>query len=278
MNLQARIVYPLTALVTTNTRMTLLSSKILFPCAIAIVPLALVILLRVLWAILGTPVNANPESTDPYFIYSMICAMLYMQLVIPLLALLKGMGTFTEEIEEGTLMFLRLRPVPRLVIIAGKYLAFVFSIGILLVFSLWASYIVLSTIPEAEMFWGDLKVLIKDTWVLMLGLAAYGSVMMLVGTYFKHRIMIGIFLLFVWDAWAAFIPGSAHKFTIKHYLQSIFPHEKKQTILETLFSNNTPSPFGVSLLILFGIIVFCIVLTSLAFQVKQLSSDTEGGD
>lgn len=277
MNLQARILYPLTALVTTNTKMSLMSRKVFFPGIIVLFPLVLVIFLRVLWAIFGVP-NTNPEENDPYFIYSMLCAMLYLQLVIPLLALLKGMGTFTEEIEEGTLMFLRLRPVPRTAIITGKFLAFVLSTGLLLILSLWSSYAILSTIPDSDMFFGDLKIVIKDTWVLLLGLAAYGSVMMLVGTYFKHRIVVGIFLIFVWDAWAAYIPGSAHKFTVKHYLQSIFPHEKKQTLVEALLSDNTPSTMTVSILTLFGIVLACILLTALAFQVKQLSSDTEGGD
>lgn len=277
MNVQARVLYPFTALVTTNTKMSLLSGKVFFPAMIAAIPLVLVIILRSLWAIMGAP-NANPETSDPYVIYSMLCAMLYLQLAIPLLALLKGMGTFTEEIEEGTLMFLRLRPVPRTIIIAGKFFAFVLSTALLLIVSLWGSYIILSTIPESDMLLGDLDILIKDTWVLTLGLAAYGSVMMLVGTYFKHRIMMGIFLLFVWDAWAAYIPGSAHQFTIKHYLQSIFPHEREQSVMEALLSSNTPATMTVSLAALIGVIVICIFLTSLAFQLKQLSSDAEGGD
>jgi ABC-2 type transport system permease protein len=276
MNLQARILYPFTALVTTNAKMSLLSRKVFFPSVIVSFPLALVIILRVLWAIWGAP-NANPEY-NPYFIYSMLCAMLYLQLVIPLLALLKGMGTFTEEIEEGTLMFLRLRPVPRTIIVAGKFFAFVLSTSILLIISLWGSYAILSTIPDSDMFLGDLKIVIKDTWVLILGLAAYGSIMMLVGTYFKHRIVAGIFLIFVWDAWAAYIPGSAHKFTIKHYLQSIFPHERKLSLIESMLSNNTPSTLQISLFTLFGIVLVCIILTALAFQVKQLSGDAEGGD
>ncbi len=277
MSVQARVIYPLTALIATNTRMSLLSRKAFFPGVIVAFPLGLVIILRVLWAIWGAP-NANPEDNNPYNIYSVLCAMLYLQLVIPLLSLLKGMGTFTEEIEEGTLMFLRLRPMPRTIIIAGKFLAYVLTTGILMVISLWGSYFILSSIPDSGMFWDDLDILIKDTWVLTLGLAAYGSVMMLVGTYFKHRIMVGIFLLFVWDAWAAYIPGSAHKFTIKHYLQSLFPHEKKQTVVEALLSNNTPSPMGISLLTLLAIVIVCIVLTALAFQWKQVGGDSEGGD
>lgn len=277
MNLQAKFLYPFTALVTTNAKMSLLSRKVFFPGFIAAFPLALVLFYRVLRAIFGE-INASPEHSDPFIIYSMLCAMLYLQLVIPLLALLKGMGTFTEEIEEGTLMFLRLRPVPRTIIVAGKFFAFVLSTGVLLILSLWSSYAILSTIPDAEMFLGDFKILIKDTWVLTLGLAAYGSVMMLVGTYFKHRIVAGIFLIFVWDAWAAYIPGSAHKFTIKHYLQSIFPHERKLSLIESMLSNNTPSTMHISLLTLLGIVLVCIILTALAFQVKQLSGDAEGGD
>jgi ABC-2 type transport system permease protein len=274
MNVQARILYPLTALVTTNTKMSLCSRKAFFPGLIVSFPLGLVILFRILWIIWGAP-SDDPEATDAFLIYSMLCAMMYMQLIIPLLSLLKGMGTFTEEIEEGTLMFLRLRPAPRSIIIAGKFLSYVITTSVLLTISLWGVYTILSTIPGAGMFLGDLNVLIKDTWVLILGLVAYGAVMMLIGTYFKHRIMIGVFVLFIWDAWAAYIPGSAHKFTIKFYMQSIFPHQREQTIVESLLTNNPPAAMTTSIITLLGIALVSIFLTSLAFQFKELSSGQE---
>ncbi|HQH71473.1 MAG TPA: ABC transporter permease [bacterium] len=279
MDIQARVFYPLTALVTVNTRMSLLSRKVIFPAVIVSFPLLLVLVFRLVFAIWGPP-SSNPEDQDPYNMYSVLCVSLYLQFVVPLIALLKGMTTFYEEIEEGTLMFLRLRPVPRVVIITGKFLAYVVTVSLLLILSLWGSYAILSSIPGSDMFWGDLKILIKDTWILCLGLAAYGAVMMLVGTYFKRSILVGIFLLFVWDAWAAYIPGSAHKFTIKHYLQSIFPHQRESTgvqgVIDTLLSQNTPSTFAVSVSMLLLIVAGCIALTTLAFQFKELSGGPEG--
>ena len=279
MDLRARVVYPLTALVTVNTRMSLMSRKVLFPAVIVSFPLLLVLIFRLIFAIWGPPSN-DPADQDPYTMYSVLCVSLYLQFVVPLAALLKGMTTFYEEIEEGTLMFLRLRPVPPVLIITGKFLAYVVTVSLLLIISLWSSYAILSSIPGSDMFWGDLKILLKDTWILCLGLAAYGAVMMLVGTYFKRSILMGIFLLFVWDAWAAYIPGSAHKFTIKHYLQSIFPHQREsrgvQGIIDALLSQNTPSSMTVSVITLLLVVAACIALTTLAFQFKDLSGAPEG--
>ena len=125
------------------------------------------------------------------------------------------------------------------------------------------------------MIFGDFATLVKDTWVLCLGLAVYGAVMMLIGTYFKRSLMIGIFLIFVWDAFAAYIPGTAHKLTIKHYLQSIFPHDKTETGIKALLSDNVPSSMTVSLTTLGVTIAVCVVLTTLAFQFKQLDNVPE---
>lgn len=273
MDLQARIAYPLTALITTNTQMSLSTRKAIFPALIVAFPLGLVVLFRALVFVWGMP-GGNPEDSDPFNLYSVLCASVYLQFILPLLGLLKGMTTLSEEIDDGTIMFLRLRPVPRIVIVAGKFLGFALSTSLLLIVSLWCTYGILSTLPGANMFLGDLAVLIKDTWILCLGLAAYGSVTMLIGAYFRKPMMFGIFLLFVWDAWAAYIPGSAHKFTIKHYLQSIFPHQERQDasvtgIIQALLSNNAPSSTLVSVLTLLGIVLAGIILTNLTIQMKE---------
>lgn len=274
MNVQKRILYPLTALIAVNTQMALLTRKVVFPSLIVLFPVSLIVIWRILYLIWGPP-GSSPQESDPYVTYSILCVSMFLQFIVPMLGLLKGMSTFTEEIEEGTLMFLRLRPVPRSVIILGKYLSFVVSTGILLTFSLWTCYILLSSIPGSDMFWGDFTTLVKDTWVLCLGVASYGAVMMLIGTYFKRSLMYGIFLIFVWDAFAAYIPGSAHKLTIKHYLQSIFPHEKTETGIAAMLSDNVPSSMSVSLTTLGLTIATCVVLTTLAFQLKQLDSPPE---
>jgi ABC-type transport system involved in multi-copper enzyme maturation permease subunit len=268
-----RIVYALSALITTNFRMSLQLKNALFPLIVLILPLIPTIAWRVIYHFYPPPPGSN--ESDPYFLFSILCASMYLQFIVPLLALGKGMSTFSEEVEEGTLMFLFLRPVPRTIIVLGKYLAFICAIGFLLVISLWLTFCILGSVPDSDMIMYDFNVLVKDTWVLFLGLSAYGAVMMLIGVYFKHSLMVGIILLFVWDAFAAYLPGTANKLTIKHYLQSIFPHDRTETGLAALLSEHPPDSLERSLLTLFLLISVCIVMTTLVLKHKQFGGKQE---
>ncbi len=268
-----RIFYALSALITTNFRMSLQLRNALFPLIVLLLPLVPAIAWRIVYHFYPPPPGA--EEADPYIVFSILCAALFLQFIVPLLALGKGMTTFSEEIEEGTLMFLFLRPVPRTVIVLGKFIAYVAAIGFMLTISLWLTFCVLGSVPDSDMIRYDYNVLLKDTWVLALGLAAYGSLMMFVGVFFKRSLIIGIILIFVWDAFAAYLPGTANKLTIKHYLQSIFPHERSETGVAALLSQHPPDSFERSLLILSLLITTCIILTTLALKHKEFGSKTE---
>ncbi|MEW6237886.1 MAG: ABC transporter permease [Candidatus Omnitrophota bacterium] len=271
----SRVSYPLSALITINLRMTLLRRKILFPAIVALIPLFPVLFWRLIVAIYGFP--PSKSGGDPFNIYTLCSASMFMQFVVPLLSLLRGLSVMSEEVDEGTLIFLRLRPIPRTVIVLGKFMAYVLSVVILTGISLTAVYLILGSMPGADMILSEYRVLLRDMRIFALGLASYGAVMMLVGIFFKHSLKVGAFLLFVWDAFAAYIPGTAHKLTIKHYLQSIFPRQDfasgggndVKEIMIALLSEHKPSSATVSIVTLLGIIAASIVLTVLALKYKE---------
>ncbi|MDX9753583.1 MAG: ABC transporter permease, partial [bacterium] len=197
--------YPYTALVTTTFRMTLLGRKVIPPLVIALIPLAPVLIMRVLYFLFAS--RHEFHIGDPFEIYSGICAVMHLQFVVPMMALMRGMTIFSEEKKERTITYLFLRPVPRSVLAAGKYTGSLLSLIVLLSFSLVSVFGILGTFPNTDMITGDFGVLLKDIAVLSLGLAAYAAVLMVVGTFFKHSLLISIFLVFMWDSAAAYIPG-----------------------------------------------------------------------
>jgi ABC-2 type transport system permease protein len=229
------------------------------------IPLVLVLVYRAaLWY-----VGELPNQTDPFEIYSVMNMTLFMQFMLPLLALIKGLSIFSDEVEEGTVMFLFLRPVPRTVLVAGKFLAYWITIGVLLTCSVILTFLILYTSPNSNLLFEDVQILIKDLWVLCLGVGAYGSILMLFGVFFKHSLQVSV-LFFIWDAVAAYIPGSAYHFTIKHYLQSITPHHPTEQNLSDLLSDHPPTSLGASVLTLLLFIAACIVLTTLVIKHKQV--------
>lgn len=265
--IQAKVLYPLSALVAVNTRQMLFRQKVLMPFIAVLVPLMIVVLMRVVQFLY--PETMDSEMQDTTFVYSMLCAGFYMQFLIWLLALLKGIAVFSEEVDDGTLIYLFLRPVPRSVLVSGKFLAYWVTVSALLTFSLVLCFLLLGTAPGSDMLRYDWDLLIKDLWVLSLGLGAYGSILMLIGVLFKRSLGLGI-VFFLWDAVASYIPGSAYRFTVKHYLQSIFPHEQINRELADFFGQHPPTPQWLSVLSLLGIIIASILLTTVAIKYRQV--------
>lgn len=165
------------------------------------------------------------DIAEAYTVYSAISATLYMQLYVPLFALLMGLTLISSEVEGETLVYPLTRPVPRTLIVVGKFLAFLILSAVTINASLFCTFVILGTLPDADLWLYEWDILLLDMGVFTLGLAAYGAVLMCIGSLFKYRMIIGILLLFVWDTSAAFFPGSTHQFTVRHYLLSLFPHE-----------------------------------------------------
>ena len=238
----------LTALITVNAKMKLLGRSPLFPIILVLLSLMPVILWRLVFAWLSKTASIESIWIDAYTVYAIFCSTLYMQFYVPLLAIFLGMSVFSEEIENETVVFLLLRPVPRTILVLGKFLSYVLVASSLLGVSLVMSYLIIGSIPESGLITANLDMLVQDWMVFTLGLASYGAVLMFIGVFTKHRLMTGIFLLFVWDPMAAYFPGSAYQLTVRHDLFSGF----------------------MSVIVLLLLIATCIALTTFIVKNRNL--------
>jgi ABC-type transport system involved in multi-copper enzyme maturation permease subunit len=266
--------YPLTALITTNTRAFLFTSKVIAPLIIAALPVLLVAVMRIVFWIFSQ--WEDMHIGDRFEIYSVISATIFLQFIVPLLALLRGLTIFSEEKRERTITYLFLRPIPRTVLALGKFLGAIIPMMILLALSMAGVFMILGTFPDTDIIQYDTPVLIKDIWILCLGLAAYAGVMMLIGTYFKRSLLIGIFLIFVWDAFASYIPGFAHRLTVKYYIQSIFPHQETRNMVSKILVTHSQISVAAAYITLIGIIAVCIALTTYILKHREFIG--EGAD
>lgn len=270
-NVTNNIYHPLAAIIVYNARMMLQRGNLFawgVACLVAVAP-ALVFRGMVFW-FSGTDVHLGPIE-DAYFVYSNLSAVLYLQLFVPLLALMLGLSLITQEIENETVVYLLARPIPRTVLVLGKFLAYLVISVCLLSSALILTFLILATIPDAALITMEWDTLLLDIWVFTLGLGAYGAVLMFIGVCFKHKLIISLLLIFVWDSAATMIPGSAYRYTIRHYLASVFPHELRQEnpILEMLTSQAV-TPAMTSTLILLGIMAAGILLTTLIIKHREL--------
>lgn len=138
-----------------------------------------------------------------------------------IVALFVGCGALGEEIDGKTLPYLLTRPVPRAALVIGRWLAAIVTAGSLLA----ASYLVLYVATVAPMggdaLLVDLPILGWALCGMALSLVAYCAVFMLLSVVIKWPLLVGLALLFVWEEFAATMPGNLARYTLLHHVYTL---------------------------------------------------------
>jgi ABC-type transport system involved in multi-copper enzyme maturation permease subunit len=193
-------------------------------------------------------INArNTTINNVHEIYEGLLRTAYLHFVIFFLANIFGFAVVRQETEDQTLHYLLLQPTPRWALFVGRFLAYLVLVSLCCVASLWLTYGILaagtmdSKAIVADLFaHGRFVILLKESGVLVLGLAVYGAIAMLAGSFFKTAIY-AIFLL-AWESALQFIPQVLKEWTVLHYLHSLLPEQpqKMDRLFEILGAHATP--------------------------------------
>ena len=178
-----------------------------------------------------------------------------------------GTALISEEVEGKTLTYLFVRPIPKPTIMLGKYLALVWISSLLVLPTIFLSYVILYLGPDLRPFMDDMGTLAKDLGIVFLGLLAYGAMFTLIGAWVKHSILAGLVYAFGWEGIVSYLPGFTRKLTITHYLQSIFPHEDTAGAIAMLIGERTGPIESVVTLVL--LVFFFLATASLILREKE---------
>jgi ABC-2 type transport system permease protein len=182
---------------------------------LALLPLALIVI-----AVLLRLVGAGDENTAVTLMKTFAIGA-----ILPLLGLIAGTGVIAPEIEDGTIIHLLSKPIPRPRIILTK---FAVAASLMVVFAgvptFLAGYLLIGT--EAGVATG---------FALGAALAgiAYAAVFLLVGVLTKHAVVVGIIYALVWEgAIGGYVPG-ARKLSIQQWAQSLADQMTTSPFLKT---------------------------------------------
>jgi len=134
---------------------------------------------------------------------------------------------FRGEILEKSLHYTLLAPLPRTVLVLGKYLGGVLSAAVILVFTTTLTY-VLIYLPHGA---GGVQLMLSGkgisnlaSYLLIVVLAcfAYGALFMLAGLFFKNP-MVPAVLFLGWETLTPFLPTFLKVLSFVHYLVSFAP-------------------------------------------------------
>jgi ABC-type transport system involved in multi-copper enzyme maturation permease subunit len=175
-------------------------------------------------------------------------------------------------VEGKTLTYLFVRPIPKPVIMLGKYLALVWIALLLVLPSIVSSYLILYLGSDLGPFFEDAGALAKDLGIVALAILAYGAFFSLLGAWLKHSILAGLLYAFGWEGIIPYLPGYLRKLTITHYIQSIFPHDDTPGAIAMLVGERTPPLESVLTLVLlaaFFLSTACLILREKEYIIEQ---------
>ncbi len=165
----------------------------------------------------------EPEGVGLWELYPQLGQLLYLDILLPLVAVFVGAAVIADEVDERTLPYLLLRPVPRPAIVLSKMLAGVITLGLILTLSLFCTWVVLVADPDSGGMSANISVLLSGQAVLLLGLVAYLPFFTLFGGLMKRPVLVGLLFIFGWERLVSALPGSIRLFSIAHYLHVLFP-------------------------------------------------------
>jgi len=209
--------------------------------------------LPALGSLIGTMLilgKLGPSDVTGFGLISFIIVNVYVYVLLLVVTLFYGTALVSDEIDDKTITYLFMRPVPKPTIYVGKYLAYLVVGMALLLPSAALTFLIAMTADPAGEAPRHIPVLMADLGVLALGVLAYGALFALVGAQTKRPVFIGLGFSIVWETIVSFIPGYLNKLTIKHYLISLLPHPAGERGITGIFEAATPAPVAITVLLL----------------------------
>jgi ABC-2 type transport system permease protein len=235
------------------------SRRTLYMMLIVGAPLVLAIAGRVLGATGAGTVHVNGERVSGVAIFGMMVSVLFVRFTVPVLGVLYGTGIVADEVDDRTITYLFMRPIPRGVVVTGKYLAYLACTGPVVLSSVVLLYFTLVPVADTG---GMVPMLLKDLGALAIGLAVYGALFGLIGAVVRRPLVVGLVFVFGWEQLALVLPGFLRRATIAHYLQALVPHsllaDGPAALFQSLWAEK-PSVAG-ALFWLLSILAVCLCL------------------
>lgn len=160
----------------------------------------LVLVLAALPVLAGALFHAADSTTTSTEFADDITKSLVASVILPLVALLVSASAFGNEIDDRTLGYLVLKPLPHWRIVLAKLLASLTVGGVAVVAGATVALVVIQE--------GDARGAAATGLGLFVGAAAYSALFTWAGLATRHAVIVGLVYVFIWEATlAAYLDG-----------------------------------------------------------------------
>jgi len=219
------------------------------------------------------PMQINGAHVGGAAVFGMMIWLLYIRFIVPVLGVFYGTALIADEVDDKTITYLFVRPIPRGAVLVGKYLAYFVCTALLILPSVVLVYFLL--VPIGGSIGRSFPSLVVDLGVLAAGIASYGGLFAWVGARLKRPLVIGLVFVFGWEPGVLLFPGYLKRVTIAYYLQGLVPHTMPQesgvNILLQVFQEIPPVPL--SLAALAGVTLVGVWLAARAAETREYVLD-----
>jgi len=191
--------------------------------------------------------------------YGMAVSLFYIRNLLPLVALLFGSALISDSVDSKTLTYFLTRPIPRLSIFIGEFLAYLVAVLTLTVPCVVLTYLVCCLGTPQGIGFGASD-LVQDLSACALTLFSYGGLFALLGVSLKRHLIPGLLFLFIWDGIIANFPGDAPNYTLTAYARSLIRHRPAEEGLAQLFSKFFPAGESVLVLGIVGVVSLALAI------------------
>ncbi len=175
-----------------------------------IVLLLFVAVLLVFGASRVAGVASSPR--DAFRLYLMFLYTGPIGFLVQFAGLFYGAAIITEEQDNGTAHYLFVRPLPRLGIFIGRYLAALLFGAVTLTALNLTVYLILVG-PS-----GGLAPFLASEVPVLLGAACYLSVFTILAALVRNPVVIGVLIIFFWEQMLSMAPFKVNLATVKYHL------------------------------------------------------------
>ena len=177
-------------------------------------------------------------------------------IVVPIVALVFAAAAFGDLKEDGTLVYLWLRPMDRWPMVVGAWLASVtVSLPLTLVPLTAAAFI---ANVGSDLVWATIL-------ACVVGNLAYSAVFMLLGLLTKNSVVWGIGYILIWEGLVAGISGVGERLAIRGYTRSIIA---EQTGVDLYLGDLS---MGVAVVVPALVVIAAIVLSTLRLRSLEVA-------
>ncbi len=177
----------------------------------------LVLALSLIPALFAAIYVARPWEVTPSEFAIDLFRELIVPTLLPIVVLLPATAAFGNELEDGTLPYLVMKPVSRLRLVLGKYAAVLLVTIPALLGGLAVTMLIAAQVPGA----GDLgRILVAMAAASAAAAALLGAVFLLVSLVIPRALLAGMIYIFAWESLLGrFLPGVQAISSREHALQ-----------------------------------------------------------